>query len=332
MKMQRLFSVCIVAVLLIAFGTTSAQEHKKKVEHAEHKTEHHHDMHAKENHAKEDHGSDRLGAARPGTMEPTQVVKPGTFQIEGGYEFVKSHNTDENVFGMSHLRYGLVKNIEIGFSAGSYISESDGSHDLSGLSDMSINVRAHIKDGAHHFDFFNPDMALFVETSLPTGKEGLGSDKMQPVLAVSSHWHVNDIFAFGLLLKNEFIREDETAAPDPHYTGHKISSKVSDYSAAAPHAESADDHHTTVTGNHSDFTAALALDFTLNHNTGCFIELIRVFRDSKYGENENHLEGGIMFYPNNDLQLDLYGGSVIDGEHTHYFFSAGIAYRLFKRH
>lgn len=57
-----------------------------------------------------------------------------------------------------------------------------------------------------------------------------------------------------------------------------------------------------------------------------FVETFAYFQ---YGEAvQHHIDGGISFFPNKDVKLDLYAGKGLSAEAPEYFISAGLSFRL----
>ncbi len=109
-------------------------------------------------------------AGRPLQIDDADPIEPGTFEFEAGVTYEGDSGSDHWDFPFG-LTYGLVQDVEIGFSFGGQIAEA--THRESGIGDLGIGAKWQFLEssamGARH--------ALVPSVKLPTADEekGLGS-------------------------------------------------------------------------------------------------------------------------------------------------------------
>jgi len=86
----------------------------------------------------------------------------------------------------------------------------------------------------------------------------------------------------------------------------------------------------TVVINHSNdktsATNAVGISFSVNQNTGLFVEYYGTFTEN--AGPEHYLDGGITFLASNDLQIDLNAGVGLNGRASDLFIGFGLGYRF----
>ncbi len=234
-----------------------------------------------------------LISARPGFGEVTTVVPPGQVYVEGGYGFDKAGNIKSHNFGGMLIRIGLGRRMELGLSPNTYILTKNGNTDIEGFGDAAINTRINLTDGSDNFDLFRPAAGILLSTSIPSGSSAYRNSKMQPSGVLALAWGLNGGFDLWSALGFSLIREQDN--------------------------------------NYKEFSTVFGLGRGVSEKTWAYFEFMRVFDEDEYSEDTNHIQAGMTYLQNNNLQFDLFGGKNLSSGGSNYFLGCGLAYRVFTR-
>ena len=114
-------------------------------------------------------------AARPLTTDDAGTVEKGTFQIEGGFDFIRQDNHDREWGPSIILTYGLFERMDIGLgNAYLFVNPDEGKRE-NGLADTELKVKYRLLDDKDWL----PAVAISGMLKIPTASEsrGLGSGK-----------------------------------------------------------------------------------------------------------------------------------------------------------
>ena len=236
-------------------------------------------------------GQGPLIGGRPGFSESSMTVPVGAVQIEAGYRFARTAKDREHTVGDVLLRFGVRSRVEIGIGVNSYMVASRTGGNDNGFGDGSVNVRVNFSEGSQQFSLFRPSAALLVATTLPVGSDVFSEEKFQPETKLALEWEISSAISLGSTISYSVVRES-----------------VQSY---------------------DQFAGSIALGFALNDMSGYYFEYYRIMPENKGGPDRNFLESGFTHLVNNDIQLDIHGGSLVNGGETDYYISAGFCYRFF---
>ncbi len=127
-------------------------------------------------------------AARPLTTDDAGTVEKGTFQVEGGFDFVRQDNHDKEYAPSLMLTYGLFERMDIGVgSAYLFVDPAEGNK-VNGFSDTPLKVKYRFLDQKDWI----PSFAVSGTLKIPTASrsKGLGSGKVD--------FNINNIFQWNL--------------------------------------------------------------------------------------------------------------------------------------
>ena len=155
-------------------------------------------------------GGTPLRADRPEFTQNPDIVPSGRFQTESGYTFTRKMNENEHKIGELTIRIGLFDNIESIFGINSYkVSETEDKN-TSGKDDPSLGLKMKLVSSPNYFLLWNPSVALYAGTLLPTGetKSGTREDTMQPAGKVILAWPLFRVMELGFNMNYTYKSEN----------------------------------------------------------------------------------------------------------------------------
>jgi hypothetical protein len=143
---------------------------------------------------------------RPDFVESSEVVGPGRFQLETGVERPRDREGSVRTRGWSTgtlLRWGTGERTELrletdGFNRVRVRDDATGaSSSVSGMSDLSLGVKWHARDGDAEAGM--PSMAWLLHVELPTGAKALRGRGARPSLRAVAEWELPQGFSLGVM-------------------------------------------------------------------------------------------------------------------------------------
>ena len=127
-------------------------------------------------------------AARPLTTDDAGAVGQATFQLEGGFDFVRQDNHDKEYSPSLTLTYGLFERMDVGVgSAYLFVDPAEGKK-VNGFSDTPLKVKYRFLDQKDWIPSFAVSGTLIIPTA--SKSKGLGSGKVD--------FNINNIFQWNL--------------------------------------------------------------------------------------------------------------------------------------
>ncbi len=240
---------------------------------------------------------------RPDQTESSAVVGRGLIQVEVGWSF--SEQDERGVRLRSHaapqalFRVGILDGLEGRFGFAGWIREEllgsidpagPSSNTSSGFGDIDIGFKYRLGDHAGT----GPDWAFLGGAKLPTGKDGLGSERVDPNFRLSFAYDLADRVSLGS-------------------------------NVGALWTSSA-----TVLGTETlvDFLYTLALGFSVSERVGAFWESFGFVALEEAGSSRHSMDGGLTFLVNFDVQFDVSGGVGLNDAADDWFVGAGLSIRI----
>ncbi len=231
---------------------------------------------------------------RPTQSAASSTITKGSFQIESGFVFANSNNSNTNSdkfdLGSTLLRYGVFDNFELRLS--SYYGRSSVHYESNNTDSVFSGlgaVTAGFKVFVHEEEGWIPEFSILANITL----RHVGEKQFRPTYSYPSA---------------------RLAA------SHTLSDKLSlGYNFGfAYDGEIADGF----------FIYSTVLGFSVTPNIGAFVE---VYGDFDHSNLPHHLwDGGLTFKLRHNLQLDISAGTTITSETDSYFVNAGFSWRIPK--
>ncbi len=250
------------------------------------------------------HGQARPGPLvtdRPDQTESPAVVVPGLAQFEAGWTF--SREREGGVEVRSHAvpqvlaRIGIVPRAELrlGFAGWTRSAERGGGGGpaavTSGIGDLDVGFKYGFTEGGGAA----PAIALIGMLTLPTGADGIGSDRANPTVRL----------AFASTLSERVS------------LGYNVGATAS--SLPAPQGG---------TDTLVDALYTVSFGFAVAERVGAFAESFGTFALSDAGASRHALDGGVTFQAADNLQFDVSAGVGLNSAADDWFIGAGIAVRV----
>jgi hypothetical protein len=130
---------------------------------------------------------------RPDFTESASAVAPGQIQLEAGYTFTHSDDTDEHTLGEVLLRVGLWNRVEgrIGVNSIAWVDSPSG--DDAGLEDPSLGLKVVLAEAWGRW----PAIAILVGSTVPVGDDDVAEDAWQPGVTGAFAWDLSERLGLG---------------------------------------------------------------------------------------------------------------------------------------
>ncbi|GIW52219.1 MAG: hypothetical protein KatS3mg081_1574 [Gemmatimonadales bacterium] len=234
---------------------------------------------------------------RPDQTESTGIVPVAFVQLEAGWSW--AHELDGGARVSTHtvpgllVRVGILERLEVrvGFSGFQSVHTEGQSPGTSGLGDMELGFKYRLWDGHAAI----PEMAVVGHLSIPTGAEGLSSERADPSLVLAFSNAISQRISLGYNLGSGWTTVDDgsgrrTALVDVIYT--------------------------------------VALGISLNRALGIFVESFGIFGVEEGSADSHSLDGGFTYRFSDNFQLDASAGVGLNRAASDWFVGAGMAVRL----
>jgi hypothetical protein len=249
--------------------------------------------------ATEPGGAEPLVTDRPDLTESPEVVTRGAVQVEIGYGFARIDLDGEVLetaaFPGTLVRVGLDDKVELRFDWVGYLNESREANGVttdesgSGSTALGVKVKLREKDG------FEPQLALLVDASLPTGKRAFRSDAIDPQLRLAGAHSLSDRFGLGWNAGVTAVTLDEADG----------------------------EQHTHATGLYSVSGGA-----GFGDRWGAFIELAGAIPLGGPNSPAHVFDSGFTYLASDNVQLDMSAGVGLNDHADDWFMGAGLSFRL----
>lgn len=234
---------------------------------------------------------------RPDQTESTNTVPPGFVQLEAGWTL--DHELDGGATIRTHTvpgvlaRIGLTNRLEgrIGFTGFQSTRIEGLGTTTSGLGDMDLGFKYRLMDGSGAA----PTVALIGAVSLPTGGDGLSSERLDPAVLLVFAQELSERVALGYNLGSAWSSVDDG-------TGVR----------------------TTLL----DLIYTVSFGFSLTDRVGAFAESFGTIAVNDGSEHTHALDGGLTYQLNDHFQLDVSVGLGLNAAASDWFLGAGVAVRL----
>lgn len=228
---------------------------------------------------------------RPDFTESTVTVGKGVAQIELGYTYLDTGDSDAHSLGEPLLRYGILAEwLEL--RLGIFPLEESGE---TGFSDLYFGFKIALSPQ----DGWLPEMALIPQTYAPTGSDSFTSDHWEPGINWTYGWQINDFLstAGSSQINQRFAEGNGNGGGDSD-----------DFLRLAQ---------------------SWTLAFSLNKKIGAYTEWFALFPLGSNGaKNEHYINGGFTYLINNDLQFDVRVGWGLNDASEDFFAGAGLSVRF----
>jgi len=236
---------------------------------------------------------------RPDQTESSVTVPRGFVQLELGIGFTRDAEGEGTVEFFeappSLLRVGILQRIEgrLGFAGWQRVDLDGpgGAESVSGLGDLEVGVKVQLLEerGAA------PGTAFILSSTLPTGREGIGSERADPSFLGSFSHTLSPRAALGY---NAGVRWNTRRA-------------------------SSGDTETAI-----DALYSLVLGLGLAERVGAFIEAFGTIGLKDEPSDQLSVDGGFTILARDNLQLDVSGGAGLTAAADDWFVALGASLRV----
>lgn len=235
-------------------------------------------------------GPEPIETDRPDFTETARTVPPGHVQLEGGTTFARMDGEREQALGEILLRLATGPKTELRVNVGSYIRARGSQGRASGMEDIALGFKTELRDASRRFGLGLPDMALIIETTLPTGASAFRENALQPEAKLCLAWDLSPEISLGSNLNVAYASEQGERIAEP--------------------------------------SGSLSVGYALTERTGAYLELFGLAPAGRARPNRSYVNGGLTYLVNDDYQLDVRAGTGLNGVHPDHFFGLGASRRF----
>ena len=231
---------------------------------------------------------EKLLSDRPDFTESVSTIDMGHLQVESGYTYTENNIESSHLFPELLARIGLAENFELRLGWPGYIlgTESDGgqTRNFKGTVESSVGFKQRLTTGQ------KIDFSYIAEIGLPTGRDGIGTENVEPQLKLLWVTDLSEDLSLGGNINLSSVKPEE----DRYF-------------------ESA---------------ASLTIGFPLIENLGGYVEYFGYYGWENEYNDTHYINGGVTCEITPDLQLDFRVGSGITSESDDLFSGIGLVFRL----
>lgn len=247
-------------------------------------------------------GTPPLVTDRPDQTESTGAVPPGFVQFELGWTVGESSDATERVTAHTLpealLRIGLLPRLEgrVGLPTWSSteVEAGDVETRTQGLGDLFLGAKLALAEGAGS----TPSLALLGGTTIPTGEEGVGSERADPSFRLAASGQLAERLSLGV---NAGVRWETESVDGPDGAGLETQADVL-------------------------YTAALGIG--VSERLGVFLESFGFAGLEASRPTRHSVDGGLTLLLAPNLQLDVRGGVGLDDDAEDWFLGTGVSVRV----
>ncbi len=236
---------------------------------------------------------------RPDQTESSVTVGPGKIQVEMGYTHAEDDEGDKvktDSLPESLVRFGIVEDFELRLIWGGYQWQETTTGGTTTRMDGANDMAAGLKIRFWEEQGWIPETALLTHLSLPVGKTGFSSERVDPDLRFAFSHTLNDTFSLGYNLGTAWTTTENSAGD--------LSQR-----------------------NLFIYTAALGIGLT--EALGAFVEFFGDIPTYSHSPGpENSFDGGFTYQLTDNLQLDASGGIGLSKAADDWFLGIGLSFRL----
>ncbi len=242
---------------------------------------------------------------RPDQTESSETVPPGFVQFEAGWVYAEEDEDDAEVrthtLPGSLLRVGVFERLELRLGWDGYlwedarIPDDDAgrvSTDTEGGGDASVGLKFFLWEEAGWL----PETAFLASVSLPVGREGFSSERVDPAFRFSHAHTISEVMSFGWNWGAAWESELQ---------------------------EEGDDRNTLAV---FQYTAALGI--ALSERVGAFVEAFGDVPLAGDAGPRHSMDGGFTWKAMDNMQLDMSAGFGLSDEADDWFVGVGLSVRL----
>ncbi len=234
---------------------------------------------------------------RPDQTESASIVPAGFLQLEAGWTW--DHELDGEAPVRVHTvpallaRAGVSQRLEVrfGFSGFRSVSTEGQVPRTSGLGDMELGLKYRLLDGGSWI----PEFAFITHVSIPTGAEGLSSERAAPSVLLALASALSERVSLGYNLGSVWSTVEDGS-------GRRIGLMDLIYTAT--------------------------VGISLADRLGAFLEFFGAFAVDEGRADSHSLDGGFTYRFSDNFQLDGSAGLGLNRAASDWFVGAGIAVRL----
>jgi len=131
-----------------------------------------------------------ISPERPAFTNSTTVVGKGNVVVEGGYTNFRLNGVKTETYGEVLVRYGISPRLELRVAGNSYQVTKATGFRVSGLQDSNVGLKYAVRNG--ETSVLRPNIAVIVQTSVPTGARNFSSNSYQPGVQALLGWNLSD--------------------------------------------------------------------------------------------------------------------------------------------
>ncbi len=226
---------------------------------------------------------------RPDVTESAHVVPIKMIQFEGGYTFSRNGAARDHAIGEFLLRIATDTRTELRLGLNSFHLTHGPDWNTNGLEDLSIGFKHELKNGSKTFNFWRPQVALLVSTSLPTGASAYRKNTLQPMVKLAFDWDISKRLDMGANLSYSYASDQ----------GRRF----------------------------SQCATTFTFGYALTNRLGIFLETFNFLPGGYRLSNANYVDSGLTYAVTTNYQLDARVGRGLNSARPDYFVGAGAAYR-----
>ena len=226
-------------------------------------------------------------ADRPDFTEDTVVMPAGMVQLEAGVTSTVTPDDRALAIGEGLVRVGMHERAELRIYVNSYTIDKTSTTTERGLEDLIVGTKLAVAKGGGEGSL-NPAVSVLLLTSLPTGAAPYRARTLEPTGKLSLKWDITSRISLATNTNYTFNSEDDESF--------------------------------------GTFAQSGSLGVELTKALGSYAELFTIVPRNVGGTTSTYLNGGLSYLVNDDLVLDIRGGTSVKRTGD-YFFGIGFAHR-----
>ena len=227
---------------------------------------------------------------RPDFADATTPVPVGVIQVESGYLFGKARGADNHTFGQVLLKTGVSQRVEVRLGLNSYEKAEWNGGDETGFSDGYLGVKIRLLEGTSETGAGSFNLTTIIFTGLPFGSEEFRSTHLTPGAMLTADMALSECWTWAPFIQYDLAEDAVT--------------------------------------QYDNLSAGFSLIRSLGETTAWYVEYYGVISEAHFREDKNYIGTGFTQLLSDEVQLDIYGGSALNGETPDYFIGGGISFMV----